>query len=58
MFNFFFAKIHKKTKISVCISEIFIIFANAFYRRKPEGLSGGCDFYGIERLLTFVCDYS
>ena len=40
MFNFFFAKIHKKYKINARISEIFIIFANAFYRRKPEGLSG------------------
>ena len=40
MFNFFFAKIHKKNKISARISEIFIIFAIAFYRRKPEGLSG------------------
>ena len=40
MFNLFFAKIHKKNKISARISEIFIIFANAFYRRKPEGLSG------------------
>ena len=40
MFNFFFAKIHKKYKINARISEIFVIFANAFYRRKPEGLSG------------------
>ena len=40
MFNFFFAKIHKKNKISARISEIFIIFADTFFRRKPEGLSG------------------
>lgn len=40
MFNFFFAKIHKKNKISARISEIIIIFANAFFRRKPDGLSG------------------
>lgn len=40
MFNFFFAKIHKKYKINARISEIFIIFANAFFRRKSKGRSG------------------
>ena len=40
MFNFFFAKIHKKYKINARVSEIFIIFANAFFRRKLKGLSG------------------
>ena len=38
MFNFFFAKIHKKNKISARISEIFIIFADMLMDKYSYGI--------------------
>lgn len=50
-----FCKNTQKNKISARISEIFIILQIHSSAESPKGSAGGCDFYGIERLLTLIC---